>query len=334
MKAIIYEEYGLPDVLKIKELEKPSPKENEILVRVCSAHVNYGDLLARNFKNISMSEFNMPSLLWLPSRIAFGFSKPKIKILGSEFSGVVESVGTDVKKFKKGDEVFGYLGLNMGAYAEYVCVPENKSVVVKPSNMTFEEAACIPYGALMALGILRKVNIRQGQKILISGASGGIGSLALQLAKYFGAEVTGVCGSPRIEYVKSLGADKVIDYANEDFTRNGEKYDIIFDILGRGSFSRIKNSLSENGIYLLASFKMKKLLQMLWTSVSGGKKVICAFASEKQKDLLFIKELIETGKIKSVVDKCFPMYDASEAHRYAESKMKRGNVVINIADRF
>lgn len=330
MRAILYTEYGTPDVLQLKEVAKPAPKDNEILIKVFATPVNYGDLTARNFANISPREFNMPMPLWLPARMSFGFSKPKINILGSELAGEIEMIGKDVKKFKKGDQIFAYLGMNMGANAEYVCMPENGTVTIKPANMTCEEASALPYGGIMALSLLRKVNIQSGQKVLINGASGGIGSLAVQLAKYFGAEVTGVCGGPRLEYVRCLGADKVIDYTREDFTRNGETYDLIFDILGRSSFSRCKHSLKPDGIYLLASFKMKPLFQMLWTSRIGTKKVICALASEKSEDLVFIRELVEAGKIKSIIDKCYPLEQAAEAHRYVEAGHKKGNVVITV----
>jgi NADPH:quinone reductase-like Zn-dependent oxidoreductase len=331
MKAIVFTEYGSPDVLKIKEIEKPSPKDNEILVRVHATRINYGDLMARNFGNITLSEFNMPAPLYLPSRMAFGWNKPKVNILGSELAGVVEAVGRDVKRFKKSDQVFAYLGMGMGANAEYVCVPESGSVALKPSNLSYEEAATLPYGAIMATSLLGKAKIQRGQKVLINGASGGIGATAVQLAKHFGAEVTGVCGTQRLEFVKSLGADMVIDYTKADFTQNGETYDLIFDILGRSSFSQVRRSLKPNGIYLLASFKMKALLQMLWTSLTGSKqKVICSFANERTESLEFVKKLVEEGKVKASVDKSFPMEQAAEAHRYVEGGHKQGNVVIAI----
>jgi NADPH:quinone reductase-like Zn-dependent oxidoreductase len=260
----------------------------------------------------------------------FGVTKPKINILGSEFAGEVEAIGRNVKRFRRGDQVFGYRGQKMGAYAEYMCIPEDGLVALKPANMTHEEAAAIPYGTLTALSLLRKANIQPGQKVLINGASGNIGSAAVQLAKYFGAEVTGVCSTPRLEFVKALGADKVLDYTMEDFTSNGETYDLIFDIPGKSSFSRCKNSLKSNGILLLASFKMKQLMQMLWTSMRGGKKVICALSSENQEDLVFIKNLVEQGKIKSILDRCYPLEKTAEAHRYAEQGFKTGGVIITI----
>jgi len=328
MKAIIYTKYGPPDVLQLEDVEKPTPKDNEILIRIYATSVNYGDIVARNFKEISPRKFNMPLLFWLFAKIFFGFRKPKITILGSEFAGEIESVGKDVKSFKQDDQVFGYLGQSMGAYAEYLCMPEDGCVAIKPANMTYEEAAVVPYGAIMALNLLRKVNIQPGQKVLINGASGGIGSAAVQLTKYFRAEVTGVCGTPRLEFVKSLGADKVIDYTKEDFTQSGETYDLIFDILGKSSFSRCKSSLKQNGRYLLASFKMKQLFQMLWTSMAGSKKVICAIAPGSIEDLISVKELIEAGKIKAVIDRRYPLEQTAEAHRYVETGHKKGNVVI------
>ena len=328
MKAIVYNHFGPADVLQLEEVEKPVPKDDEVLIRVHAAAVDYGDILAR--KGLPLSEFWMPLPLWLPSRMFFGFTKPRVKILGAELAGEVETVGKGVKRFKPGDQVFAYLGQSMGGYAEYRCVPENGMVALKPVNITCEEAAVVPYGAIMALTMFRKVNLQPGQKVLINGASGGIGSAAVQLAKFFGAEVSGVCGAPRLEYVKSLGADRVIDYAIEDFTQNGETYDVIFDILGKSSFSRCVNSLKQNGIYLLASFKMKPLFQMLWTKLAGDKKVICALASENPEDLDFIRELIEAGKFKSIIDRCFPLEQAAEAHRYAESGARRGKVVITL----
>ena len=330
MKAIMYTKFGPPDVLQLQEVEKPAPKDNEVLIRVHATSVNFGDTMARNFKAISPREFNMPFLFWLLAKISFGLKQPKITILGSEFAGEVEAAGKDVKQFKKGDQVFGYPGQSFGAYAEYLCLPENGVLAIKPVNMTYEEAAVVPYGAIMALNLLRKVNVHSGQKVLINGASGGIGSAAVQIAKYFGAEVTGVCGTPRLEFVKSLGADKVIDYTKEDFTQNGETYDLIFDILGKSSFSRCKSSLKPKGILLFASFKMKQLFQMLRTSKSGGKKVICAIAPGSLEDLLSVKELIEAGKIKVIIDKRYPLEQAAEAHRYIEQGHKKGNVVITL----
>lgn len=311
-------------------MKRPVPKDNELLIRVYATSVKYGDIIGRNFKEISPGKFNMPFLFWFFAKLYFGFRRPRITILGSEFAGRVESVGKNVTLFKPGDQVFGYSGQSMGAYAEYICISETGVVAEKPTNMTYEEAAAVPYGATMALNLLRKVNVRSGQKVLIIGASGGIGSAGVQIAKYLGAEVTGVCSTGKIEYVKSLGADKVIDYTKEDFTRNGETYDLIFDILGKCSYSACKGTLKQNGRYLLASFKTKQLSQMLWTSFFSRKKVICALAQEKPEDLIFVKVLIEKGKIKTVIDKSFPLEQAAEAHRYVESGQKKGEVIITI----
>lgn len=330
MKAIQITQYGSPDVLKLKEITKPNPKENEILIKIHASSVTYGDLLARNFKAVTPKTFNMPSIFLLPARMAFGFSKPKINIMGAELAGEVEAVGKDVTRFKKGDQVFGYPGQSMGAYAEYICMVEDAPVALKPVNMTYEEAAVIPYGAIMALSLLRRANIQPGQKVLINGASGGIGSAAVQIAKYFGAEVTGVCGTPRLAFVKSLGADHVIDYTNEDFTKNGKTYNVIFDVLGKSSFSQTKRSLTPNGIQFYASFKTPQLLQMMWTSMFGAQKVICGMAPGSLEDLMIVKDLIEAGKIKSIIDKSFPLEQAAEAHTYLENGMAQGKIAIHV----
>lgn len=330
MKAIIYTEFGPPDVLRLAERPKPIPRDNDVLVRVHATPVAYGDLLARDFKNVSRREFNMPLPLLLPMRIYFGFSKPKVNILGSEFAGEIEAVGGSVKRFRPGDQVMGYLGQRMGAYAEYVCMAENGSLALKPANMSYAEAAAVPYGAIMATSLLRHGRVQPGHTVLINGASGGIGAAAVQLVKHHGAAVTGVCGAPRMEYVKALGADQVIDYAREDFTKNGVTYDLIFDVLGRSSFARCKRSLKSDGIYLLASFKTKALMQMLWTKLAGRKKVICAMANEDPESLVFAKGLVEAGEYKSMIDRCFPLEHAAEAHRYVEQGHKQGNVVIMV----
>ena len=332
MKAIVYQKYGSPDVLELKEVEKPTPKDKEVLIKNHATTVNYGDVVTRNFKNIPLREFHMPLPLIFPTKIFFGMRKPRIKILGSVFAGEIEAVGKDVTRFRKGNQVYGYLGQNMGAYAQYLCVPEKGMVAIKPANTTYEEAVVHPYGAIMAGSLLKKGKIHQGQKVLINGASGGIGSAAVQLAKsHYGADVTGVCGTPRLEFVKSLGADKVIDYTQEDFTTQDETYDLVFDILGKSSFSKVKSCLKPKGRYLLASFKMRKVLQMLRTKFTGGKRVICALAMDGgTEDLVFFKELVEAGKIKSVIDKCFPLEQAADAHRYVEAGHKKGNVVITV----
>jgi NADPH:quinone reductase-like Zn-dependent oxidoreductase len=334
MKAVVYTEYGGPDVLHLEKVEKPYPKENEVLIRVHAVTVNYGDIIARNFKNVSPREFNMPFLFWILARFGFGLNRPKVKTLGNTFAGEIETVGNDIKKFKPSEKVYGYTGENMGTYAEYLCIPENSILAAKPSNMTFEEAAAVPYGALMALNLLRKANIQKGQSVLIIGGSGGIGSATIQLARhYYGAEVTALCSSEGMEYVKNLGANKVIDYKKEDFTKSSETYDLIFDILGKGSFSPLKASLKPRGIYFSVSFKMKKLFQMLWTSIWGRKKVLCVLAVPKTQDLMFIKDLVEDGKIKSIIDRSFPIEQTAAAHSYIETSEKKGHVVIKVNEK-
>jgi NADPH:quinone reductase-like Zn-dependent oxidoreductase len=331
MKAIVYTKYGSPDVLEQQNVPKPTPKDNEILIKVHATTVNYGDITARDFGHISASQFNMPGLFWFLAKITFGWNQPKKTILGSELSGEIVAIGKDVKRFNVGDQVFAYPGQNMGAYAEYLSMPETGMVAEKPENLTFEEAAAIPYGAITALSLLRAAKLKAGQKILILGASGGIGAAAVQLAKYhFSAEVTGVCSTQGLTLVKSLGADHVIDYSQEDFTQNNQQYDLILDILGKGSFTKSKKVLTPKGIYLLASFKTKQLWQMLLTSKSQ-QKVICALSSENQKDLELIKELCEQGKIKAFINKNYPLEQTAEAHKYVESGRKTGSIVINVA---
>ena len=332
MKAVTFTEYGPPDVLKLTEVATPVPKANEILIKIHATTVNVGDLWTRNFKAISPRQFSMPLPMWFAARLIFGVNKPKINILGAELAGEVAAVGDKVTRFKKGDQVFGYRGPAFGANAEYLAMPENGLVTHKPVNMTFAEAATVPYGAMTALNLLRKVDLQPGQKILINGASGGIGSYAVQLAKLYGAEVTGVCSTPRLELVKTLGADHVIDYTKEDFTQNGQRYDVIFDIMGRSSFARVKNSLTTNGRYLLASFKTPQLWQMLMTARTSGPKVICALSSESLADLTHIKALVEAGQIKAVIDRSFPLAQVAAAHRYVEAGEKKGSVVITVAE--
>ncbi|HMA53076.1 MAG TPA: NAD(P)-dependent alcohol dehydrogenase [Acidobacteriota bacterium] len=331
MRASVLTEFGPPDVLQLREVAKPVPKDRDILIRVHATSVNFGDTLARNFAAITPARFHMPWLFWLFGRLAFGFGRPRVDILGSEFAGEVEDVGRRVTRFKKGDPVFGYRGPRMGAYAEYLCMPETGVVTAKPANMTFEQAASSPYGAIMALGLLRKIRLQPGQDVLVVGASGGIGSAVVQLARHYcGARVTGVCGSARLEYVKSLGADRGIDYTREDFLDRPETYDIVIDVLGKTSYSRCRRILKPRGRLVFVSFKSKQFLQMLRTSVTGGRRVVCALIAERQKDLVSAREMMEASKIRSIVDRVFPLEQAADAHRYAESGAKTGGVVISL----
>jgi len=322
MKAIIWTKYGSPDGLQYKEVEKPTPGDNDVLIRVNATTVTMGDCELRKFK--------IPIELWLPVRLYMGIFKPRVKILGQEVSGEVEAVGKYVTRLKKGDQVFAVTGMAFGGYAEYVCLPGNGVIALKPTNMTYEEAAAVPVGSINALFLLRKGNVKSGTKILIYGTSGSIGTIAVQLAKHFGAEVTGVCSTSKIELVKSLGADKIVDYTKEDFAKNGETYDIIFDTIGKSPFSDSIKSLKDDGIYLQANPRLSHKLRGLWIKLTSGKKVVTTLATEKTEDLNFLKELIEDGKIKSVIDRSYPLEEMAEAHRYVELGHKKGNVVITV----
>ena len=321
MKAIVYEKYGPPDVLQLKEVAKPIPKEDEVLIRIYATTATLYDCWARSG--------TAPPGFWLFSRIGSGLRKPKQPILGTELAGEIEAVGAEVTRIKVGDQVFGF-SANLGAYAEYICLHEG-AVGIKPANMTYEEAAAVPQGALTALHFLRKVNVQSGGKVLIFGASGGVGGYAVQLAKHhFGAEVTGVCRTSKIEYVRSLGADQVIDYNKEDFPKIGQTYDVIFDTIGKSSVLRSKRSLKKEGFYLFATFGLPKLFPFLWLNLTSSQKVIIGLVEESSEDLIFLKELIEAGKLKTVIDRTYPLEQMAEAHRYVEKGHKKGNVVITV----
>lgn len=322
MKAIIWTEYGAPDVLKIKEVKKPIPKDDEVLVRVKAASVMPGDCEIRRF--------DMHVLFWLPLRLYMGISKPKRPILGMDLAGEVESVGKDVKTFKPDDQIFGNTGIRFGAYAEYACIKDKGVFAFKPSNMSYKEAVTVPTGGLNALHYMRKANIRSGEKILIRGAGGCFGTYAIQLAKLYGAEVTAVDNSDKLGILKPIGADHVLDYTKEDFTKNKEVYDIVFDVVGKGSVSKNMKCLKKNGRYILATPWVNQVLQGIWCSMLSDKKFIFELAKETSEDLVYLKNLIEEGKLKAVVDSSYPMEEIVNAHRYVESGEKKGHVVVSI----
>ncbi|MCL4252278.1 MAG: NAD(P)-dependent alcohol dehydrogenase [Anaerolineae bacterium] len=317
MKAVIYTQYGAPDVLQLAEIEKPTPKDNEILVKIHATTITTADCLVRKGEPI-----------W--GRVIIGITKPRKKILGLELAGEVEAVGRYVKRFQIGDKVYGFTGFGLGAYAQYKCMPEEGSIELKPTNMSYEEAAASVDGATTALFFLRdKANIQSGQKVLINGASGSIGTFAVQLAKYFGAEVTGVCSTKNIALVKSLGADYVIDYTQTDFTQTSDTYDIIFDTVGKSSFQRCKNALKKNGCYIPTT-GLHNIFLGIWTSIRGGKKVISGMSSKKNNALIFLRTLYESGKIKPIIDRHYPLEQIAEAHNYVNAGHKKGNVVITV----
>jgi NADPH:quinone reductase-like Zn-dependent oxidoreductase len=328
MKAIVWTAYGPPDVLQLQEVEKPTPKDHEALIRIYATTVTAGDCEMRSLK--------FPIYFSLVMRLWRGLIKPRgTSILGTELSGEIEAIGKDVKRLKEGDQVFGSAGLGFGTNAEYICLPEEPGemeggVTIKPANMTYEEAATVPFGGRDALHFLRKGNIQSGQKVLINGAGGSIGTFAIQLAKYFGAEVTAVDSTAKLDTLRSIGADQVIDYTQEDFTERGEIYDVIFDVVGTISFSRSRGSIKPNGTYLLANPMRSQMVRGPWTRMTSSKKVIMETSSGTIEDLIFLRELIEAGKIKTVIDRRYPLEQIAEAHRYVETGQKTGNVVITV----
>jgi NADPH:quinone reductase-like Zn-dependent oxidoreductase len=319
MKAIVCTKYGSPEVLQLQEVEKPVQKDDEVLIRIYGTTVTAGDTELRGLK--------FPFFMRLLMRFGLGFIRPRKKILGQELAGQIESVGKDVTRFKIGDQIFASTAFRFGTYAEYVCLPSTYVMEKKPTNMSYEEAAAVITGGFNALYFLRKGNIQSGQKVLIRGASGTIGTFAIQLAKYYGAEVTGIGNPNSLEMMKSLGADKVIDYTKEDFTKSDKTYDVIFDVIGKSSFSYLVRSLKENGIYLLANTGARKVRKLMTSGqkVITGKKLIY-----KNEDLNFLKELIEAGKLKSAIDRRYPLEQIPEAHRYVEKGHKKGNVAITV----
>lgn len=323
MKAIVYTKYGAPDVLQIKEIEKPEPGDNEVLIKVHAAEATKADCELRSF-NFAVKWF------WLPLRVAMGVLKPKKQVLGGYFAGEVETVGKDVSKFEKGDQVFGTTGLLFGAYGEYVCLPDSYTIVPKPHNMSFEEAAAVPLGGLNALHFMKRANIRNGEKVLINGAGGSIGTFAVQIAKAMGAEVTAVDSTIKEEMLLHIGADHFIDYTQEDFTKGGQTYDVILNMVARSSYSNCVNSLRPRGRYLMGNPRISDMLRSVVTSRFTNKTAIFAFAGEKEEELLELREMIEAGKIKSTVDKIYPPEQAAEAHRRVETEQRLGIVVISM----
>ena len=323
MKAIVYTKYGPPDVLQLKEVAKPTPKDNEVLIKTHATTVTSGDWRARSL--------DMPVGFGLISRLVFGVSRPRQPILGTELAGEVESVGKDVSKFQVGNQVFAFSGAGMGCHAEYKCMPEDGAVVLKPANLTYDEAAAISFGGTTALDFFRRGKLQSGEKVLVNGASGGVGTAAVQLAKHFGADVTGVCSTANVELVRSLGATHVIDYTNEDFTQNGETYDVIVDTVGTAPFSRSKGSLKERGRLLLVLGGLPDILWIPWVSMTSSKKVIAGPATGRAEDLRFLAKLAEAGEFKPVIDRRYPFEQIVAAHRYVDTGRKKGNVIITLA---
>ncbi len=322
MRAIVYAAYGPPDVLRVADIAKPTPRDNEALIRVRAAVVTTTDVNLRGGDKLM--------------RLVFGFRRPKRPILGTEFAGDIEAVGQDVTRFRPGDQVFAATGAGFGAHAEYVCLPEDGALAPKPINATHAEAAAVCEGGSTALPFLRdKGMIRRGHTVLINGASGAVGSAAVQLAKHFGAEVTGVCGPTNVDLVRSLGADTVIDYTRQDFTRSGQTYDIIFDAVGKRSFAQCKGSLEPRGVYMATVPSLALYAHVLWTAQFGNKKARIAATglrspAERAKDLMFLKDLVEAGTLKPVMDGCYTMGQIAAAHRRVETGHKSGSVVMTL----
>ena len=323
MKAIVYERYGPPEVLQLKEVEKPTPKDNEVLIKTLATTVTSGDWRVRSL--------NVPAGFGLVTRLVFGVSRPKQPILGSELAGVIASVGKDVSTFTVGDPVFAFSDTSMGCHAEYRCMAEDGAVVLKPSNLTFEEAAALSFGGTTPLNFFRRGKLKGGESVLVNGAPGAVGTAAVQLAKHFGAIVTGVCSTANVELVRSLGASHVIDYTQEDFTQNGETYDVIVDTAGTAPFSRSKASLKEGGRLLMVLAGLPEMLQIPWVSITSSRHVIAGPAAGRVEDLRFLAQLAEAGEFKPVIDRRYPFEQIVEAHRYVDTGRKRGNVVVTIA---
>jgi NADPH:quinone reductase-like Zn-dependent oxidoreductase len=323
MKAAICTKFGGPEVIEIREIEKPIPKNNEVLIKIGATTVTTYDCWVRGFKLSSR-------LIALLFGMNFGLKSPKNPILGTELAGEIEAIGEQVQNFKTGDIVFGYPGMSIGSCAEYRSMEADGVLEIKPNNMTIEEAASVQQGALTALYYLRQVNVNKNHKVLVFGASGGVGIYAVQLAKYFGSEVTAVCSTSKIDLVTSIGADHVIDYTKEDFSQSGIKYDIIFDTIGKSPFSASVKAIRESGYYLITTHKLPRFFRIVWQNLTSTKKVISPLLKETKQDLIYLKELIETGKLKAIIDKTFSLEETVEAHKYVESGEKKGHVVIKM----
>jgi NADPH:quinone reductase-like Zn-dependent oxidoreductase len=322
MKAVAYEKYGPPEVLQLKEVEKPTPKDNEVLIKISATTVTSGDWRVRSLI--------APLGFGFLTRLVFGISKPKQPILGSELAGVVESVGQTVSKFKVGDAVFAFSDAAMGCYAQYKCMPQDAAVALKPPNLSFDEAAALSFGGSTALSFFRRGALQRGQSVLINGASGGVGTAAVQLAKHFGAQVTGVCSAANAELVRALGASHVIDYTKEDFAQNGVTYDVIMDTVGTAPFSRCKSSLKPGGRLLMVLGDLPQMLQIPWVSLTSNKKIIAGPASASAEDLRFLAGLAAAGEFKPVIDRRFPFEQIVQAHRYVDTGRKKGNVIVTM----
>ena len=322
MKAIVYERYGPPEVLELKEVAKPTPRDNEVLIKTYATTVTSADWRVRSL--------NVPTGFGLLTRLVFGVSKPKQPILGSELAGVIESVGKDIRKFKVGDQVFAFSDASMGCHAEYKCMPQDGAVVLKPPSLSYDEAAALSFGGTTALDFLRRGKLQSGEKVLVNGASGGVGTAAVQLARHFGANVTGVCSTTNMELVRSLGASQVIDYTKEDFTQNGETYDVIVDTVGTAPFSRSKDSLRAGGRLLMVLAGLPDMLQIPWVSMTSSKKAIAGPSAVRAEDLRFLAGLAQAGEFKPVIDRRYPFEQIAEAHRYVDTGRKKGNVIITL----
>ena len=330
MKAVIWTRYGSPDGLQLQEVEKPVPNDDEVLIKIHATTITAGDTELRRLK--------LPLNLSVPMRIYVGLTRPKrITILGQELAGEVVEVGKDVTQFQIGDQVFGTTGFGFGAYAEYICLSGSPNemqgtLAIKPTTLSYEEAAAVPTAAFEALHFLRHARIQPGQKVLVFGAGGSIGTFSVQLAKHYGAEVTAVDSERKMDMLRSIGADHVIDYAKQDFTQNGKSYDVIIDVVGKKFVSRRLKSLNQNGRYCLANASLSHVFLRLWTSMTTRKKVVIESAGQTKEDLLFLKELIEMGKLSAVIDRRFTLAEVPDAHRYVDTGQKLGNVVITVVE--